>query len=109
MLLSRETVLHAEMSHTHNRDRARMFGLGVVVLGTGKQRFGARLLPYRAHHSPGARAEISGHLVISLRCARRSDDPEGYIWIRANKARRLRAPMLATPTAAQLIGTCDGR
>jgi hypothetical protein len=28
-----------------------MFELGVVVLGTGTQRFGARPLPYRAHHS----------------------------------------------------------
>jgi hypothetical protein len=35
-----------------------MSALGVVVLGTGTQRFGARPLLYRAHHSPGARAVI---------------------------------------------------
>jgi hypothetical protein len=42
VLPPRETVLHAEMSHTHSRDRARIFRLGVVVLGTDTQQFGAR-------------------------------------------------------------------
>jgi hypothetical protein len=62
VLLPRETVLHAEMSHTHNRDRAPMSALGVVVLGTGTQRFGARRLPYRVHRLPGARAAIQAIL-----------------------------------------------
>jgi hypothetical protein len=76
-----------------------MFGLGVVVLGTGTQRFGARPLWYRAHLSPRARAEISGHLVISLRCARRRDDPEGYTWIRSERN---------SPTARADAGGADG-
>jgi hypothetical protein len=39
----------------------------------------------------------SNHLVISLRCGRRSGTPEGYIWRQAHKVRRLRALALTEP------------